>query len=427
MLNNFLSKAKIKTWHELIGKPSMFPLERRIFHSICIGLILLLCFYVPYNLYAGLYIGSASALFVGLFFFYQYYYSRFHNRPHNSILFGLIGILIFGVNYFTNSGIHGSTDLIWPVYLLLVLAISPYEQHVYWLIIYLLSFFAVHLVEFYFPLLVEHPFEVGKGQFIDRITAFPIPVIGLYIIIKFIRRSYDKERKTAEEKTLAVQTLMSIISHDLRTPLMNVQNYLEMLKEHELSSSERKALESTLLNSTNSTMAMLSNLLHWSKSQMDGPYVELKEIDLHSTLQVTMEMEQMQALRKSIVLTQQISPNLVVHADADMLQLVVRNLISNAVKFTPQGGAIHVEAQLVEDGCSITVSDNGIGIAAEKQGKLFSMKSGPEFGTNNERGVGLGLVLCKEFMERQGGRISFESTPGLGSRFSIFLPARVTL
>ena len=443
ILNSHSLKGKNASWFELIGSPSMFPLESRIFHSISIGLIALSAIYVPYNLYEGLYIGSISAFVIGSFFFYQYYYSRFHGKQHSNTLFGLTGIFIFGVNYFSNSGINGSTDLIWPAYLLLVFAISPYQQHIKWLIVYLLCFLVLHMIEYYYPSLVKYPFSVGRGQFIDRVTAFPIPVIAIYIIIKFIRQSYDKERKTAEEKTIAIEEskeqillqkdqleqsnieknkLMSIISHDLRTPLINIQNYLELLNENALDSTERSVLEKALLKSTNNAVEMLSNLLHWSKSQMEGPSVHLLEVNLITVLLGTLEMEKVHASKKDISLNYRISPQLNVFADVDMLQLIVRNLISNAVKFTPQGGQINVDAQLALNECKITVSDNGQGIPRDKQEKIFSIKSEPAFGTNNERGVGLGLVLCKEFIERQGGSIGFESNPGLGSSFFIFVP-----
>src|SRR5690606_3829997 len=132
---------------KLIGTPSQFSLESRIFHSISIGLIILCSIYVPYNFYAGLFVGSISAFVIGTFFFYQYYLSRFKGKPHSSTFFGLTGILIFGINYFTNSGIDGSTDLIWPAYLLLIFAISPHSQHIKWLIIYVFCFFIIHAIE----------------------------------------------------------------------------------------------------------------------------------------------------------------------------------------------------------------------------------------------------------------------------------------
>ena len=296
---------------------------------------------------------------------------------------------------------------------------------------YLICFLALHFIEYYYPFLVKHPFSTGKGQFIDRVTAFPLPVFVIYIIIKFIRRSYDKERSDAEEKTTALEIsnieknkLMSIISHDLRTPLMNIQNYLALLNENEVNSLERPALEKALLNTTNNAMEMLSNLLHWSKSQMEGPAVNLTEVNLFKVLLGTLEMEKMQASKKDITLKYNIPSHLKVVADVDMLQLVVLNLISNAVKFTPNGGLIYIEAQLVLNECKITVIDNGKGIPINKQKNIFSMMSEPEFGTNNEKGVGLGLVLCKEYIERQGGRIGFESNFEQGSTFFIFVPSK---
>lgn len=443
ILQNYSLKGKNSFWLELVGTPSEFTLESRLFHSISIGLVFLAAIYIPYNIYAGLYISAASALLLSLFFSHQYYYSRFHGKSHNNVAFALVGMLIFGVNYFSNSGIVGSTDLIWPSYLLLVFAIVPYRQHFTWLMIYMVFFLVLHVMEFYYPSLVSYPFVAGQGQFIDRITAFPMPAVAIYIIVNFIRKSYDKERKAAEEKTIAVELskahilmqkeqlmqsdteknkLMSIISHDLRTPLINIQNYLELLNEHELDSADRPLLEKALLKSTNNAIEMLSNLLHWSKSQMHGQSVNLREVDLLTTLISTLEMEKIHAIKKGITLDYQVPAQLMIIADVDMLQLVVRNLISNSVKFTPPGGSIRVDAERLADRCKITVSDTGKGIPAHKQENIFSIKSDPAFGTNNEKGVGLGLVLCKEFVERQGGKIGFESEVDQGSRFFIYMP-----
>lgn len=438
------SFKNVKTiWSELIGSQTDFTLESRIFNSISISLIILLLVYIPYNFFEGLYTASISAIVFALFFYYQYYRSRYLGKGHNSIAFGVAGILIFGVNYFANSGMQGSTDLIWPIYLLLVLSISPYKQHLVWLAFYMISFFAIHYVGYLYPTLIKYPFTVNNGQFLDRITAFPIPVLVVYVTITFIKKSYDKERKLTEEKALALEVskeeislqkdqleqsnleknkLMSIISHDLRSPLLNIQNYLELLKEYELDSKERLGMEKTLLSSTNNAMEMLSNLLNWSKSQMDGANTHLKEVNLLHTLSNTLEMEQLHAAKKDITLSYHIPANITVMADEDMLQLVIRNLISNAIKFTSKDGFVHISAEIVQNHCQISVEDNGKGIPLEKQDEIFNIKSQPEYGTNHEKGVGLGLALCKEFTERQGGSISFESTPGKGSRFFVLIP-----
>ncbi|HUH19666.1 MAG TPA: hypothetical protein VL047_10630, partial [Albibacterium sp.] len=283
LFNNLSLEEEDGLWLALIGSPSRFSLESRIFHSISIGLIPMAFIYIFYNLYADLYVSSIAALVLVVFFSQQYYNSRIRGRHHNSTLFGIVGILIFSLIFFSSSGIDGSTDAIWPAYLILIFSITPYRQHLTWLIIYLLSFSLVHFIGYYYPFLVEYPYEGGtKEQFIDRITAFPIPVIATYIIITFIRKSHDKEKEIAEIKTLSAESskeevmiqkrqleesnlekskLMSIISHDLRAPLMNIQSYLVLLNENEVDSAMRPVLEKALLKSTNNAMDMFSNLL----------------------------------------------------------------------------------------------------------------------------------------------------------------------
>lgn len=433
-----------KIWLGLIGNASNFSLEQRIFHSISLCLAVLSSFYIPYDIFAGLYVAGASSLIFSLFFLYQFYNSRYKGKPHNSVFLGLTGLILFSVNYFANSGIHGSTDVIWPAYLLLVFAVTPYRHHLIWLIVYLVVFMLLHLVAYQYPQLVNYPFDLGKGQLIDRITAFPLPVICIYIVMKYMRRSHDNERRAVEEKAIAIESrntqilqqkelleqsnaeknkLMSIISHDLRSPLINIHGYLELLNSNELDEQQRPRFEKELLAATNNTMEMLGNLLHWSKSQMEGPQVNLQVLNLLDTIQTTLEMGKMQAQRKSILLSYDIDSSLLVAADTDMLQMVVRNLISNAIKFTPNGGSIYIDAQLSGNDYKLTIKDNGKGIDKDKQAGIFSIQSQPAFGTHNEKGVGLGLLLCKEYIERQGGSIAFESATGKGSSFYVFLPA----
>ncbi|QQL48945.1 sensor histidine kinase [Mucilaginibacter ginkgonis] len=430
-------------WPRLVGNSDDFSLESRIFHSITVALMVLAVFYIPYNFFVGMYIASFSALVMTAFFLFEYYNSRFKGVKHNSVLFGVTGIVLFSVNYFANSGISGSTDIIWPAYLLLVLAIAPYKHQLTWLIIYILAFMALHVVAYYNPQWVRHPFTAGQGELVDRITAFPMPVITIFIVIKYIRKKYNKERAAVAEKALALEIqneqishqkqqieksdaeknkLMSIISHDMRAPLFNIQSYLEILTESDIEPSQRAAIEHDLLAATNGATDMLTNLLQWSKSQMQGSEVHLATLILSDALKNTHELCQMQAIKKSISFNFQIDPAITVIADADMLELVIRNLVNNAIKFTPAGGAIAVNATVGNGECKITVSDNGKGIDYDKQQNLFSLSAEPGYGTNNEKGVGLGLTLCKEFIERQNGRISFESTPGKGSGFFVFVP-----
>ncbi|PTQ98234.1 signal transduction histidine kinase [Mucilaginibacter yixingensis] len=411
-----------RQWHVLTGRAAGFSLEARIFHSISLGIVLLAWCYVPYDLFAGLYVAAASCVIISGFFLYEYYRSRYCGHPHRSFIFGFVGLALFSVNYFCNSGINGSTDLIWPVYLLLLLTICPYRHHIGWVITYLVVFGLVHLLEHLHPELVHYPFRPGKGQFIDRITAFPMPVLGMAVVIGLFRRSYDRERAKAEQRNIEKSRLLSILSHDFRAPLIQIRQYLELLNDPELSVAERAQLEHTLRKANDQTLDMVTNLLHWSRSQLDGAAVHLTRLHLAETLDSTLSIQKGMAAQKQVEIETYINPAIQILGDADMLQLVVRNLLQNAIKFTPKNGLISVSTDVNETYCQLHVSDSGTGITPNQLASLFSGDIVPAYGTANEKGVGLGLILCREFMERQGGRISVESTLGKGSVFTIELP-----
>jgi two-component system sensor histidine kinase/response regulator len=213
--------------------------------------------------------------------------------------------------------------------------------------------------------------------------------------------------------------LFSILAHDLRSPLVSIQNYLEILSDFKLDESEKLSIKKDLLNSTQHTQQMLSNLLSWSKSQMQGVTANLANVNLKEVLKSTFQIHKTIAAEKGILLTNQINNTVFIVADTDMLQLVVRNLINNAIKFTAPGGEITVSDDIIGDYCRIIIRDNGNGIPVEEQESIFSLKVNSTFGTKNEKGVGLGLVLCKEFTELQNGKITFESLPGIGTTFYV--------
>lgn len=152
---------------------------------------------------------------------------------------------------------------------------------------------------------------------------------------------------------------------------------------------------------------------------MEGVNVNLVKLDLKEILKSTFAIEQTIAAEKGIRLTDRLKNSISIIADADMLQLIVRNLIDNAIKFTDAGGEIMVFADIVGEDCQLMIKDNGMGIPYEQQRDIFSLKASSTFGTKNEKGVGLGLVLCKEFTELQNGKITFESVPGEGTTFYV--------
>lgn len=166
---------------------------------------------------------------------------------------------------------------------------------------------------------------------------------------------------------------------------------------------------------------MMTNLLSWSKSQLEGVQVNLHPVNIQRLLKDMLKVEGSIANDKGVELEYSIDDDIYVMADPNMLLLVIRNLISNAIKFTPAGGMIEVVVE-VGEGCLITITDSGKGIDEIDQEFVFSLKAKSTFGTNNEKGVGLGLILCKEFIELLGGTISFVSIPGEGTSFVVGIP-----
>jgi len=162
---------------------------------------------------------------------------------------------------------------------------------------------------------------------------------------------------------------------------------------------------------------MVTNLLSWSKAQMDGVTVNLVSIDLKETLHDILKTYRGIAAEKKVRIVDQLKNAVLISADKDMFQLIIRNLIDNAIKFTNPGNEISISDEIDDNDCLMIINDDGIGIPIDRQGSIFSLKAASTFGTKNEKGVGLGLVLCKEYIALQGGKISFKSTPGIGTTF----------
>lgn len=254
-------------------------------------------------------------------------------------------------------------------------------------------------------------------------------IIGSAIGNEDSRKCRSEALKASESKLKELNAtkdkFFSIIAHDLKGPFNGIIGFSTLLKE------EARNLDiSTIIDyaeminySALQTHRLLENLLSWARIQqgviMFSPVPNL----LYYTVNEVIDVFQDMAARKKIALINQVPVQLIVNADLEMLKTILRNLISNAIKFTNANGKVSIEAVTEDSGVEIDVADNGRGIKAENMEKLFNV--GISFstrGTENEKGTGLGLILCKEFVEKHGGSISAESTPGKGSKFKFTLP-----
>ena len=219
--------------------------------------------------------------------------------------------------------------------------------------------------------------------------------------------------------------LFSIIAHDLRAPFSGILMLTELLnKKLEESAYSQSEKYVTLINSSaKNTLILLDNLLNWAKSQTDQINFTPQKIILSSFILKILETASSSATIKNISLNYSQLDEIEVYADENMLEIILQNLISNAIKFTKTGGHITVSGKLEQNQVEITVSDNGIGMKKKIIKKLFRFSTNnTSLGTENEKGSGIGLVLCKEFVEKHNGKIWAESKVGKGSDFKFTLP-----
>jgi signal transduction histidine kinase len=234
----------------------------------------------------------------------------------------------------------------------------------------------------------------------------------------------NETNKQLSELVFTRDHFFSIIAHDLKSPFNSIIGFSEIIAEEadELSTEEVVEYANSIRDSSKNTLILLQNLLDWSRAQTGKILVEKESFQLLYTVEENFRLHKLAADKKNLELRNNVSKEIFVNADQSMITAVIRNLIGNAIKFTAAGNVI-VDASNENGFVKVSVSDTGIGILPEHADKIFRNDSFyTTRGTENERGTGLGLILCKEFVEKNGGGISVESTIGKGSRFVFTIP-----
>jgi len=242
-------------------------------------------------------------------------------------------------------------------------------------------------------------------------------------------KQLQESEQQLKELNASKDKFFSIIAHDLRSPLAGQKGVIDILmaEQDELDENTKRDLLKSVQTSSNQLYVLLENLLKWALSQSGALNSVPSEIDFKSTYDVVLQRFETSARLKDIQLEDNLAAGIAVVADQQLTDTVLRNLVSNAIKFTHHGGKVSVQSEVVnrkgKSFCKVSVADTGVGIAPDALASLF-VTGNTKFsnGTANEKGSGLGLLLCKEFVEIQGGEIWAESTPGEGSVFSFTLP-----
>jgi two-component system sensor histidine kinase/response regulator len=272
-------------------------------------------------------------------------------------------------------------------------------------------------------------FQVGANDFLtkpfnkEELVMRVMQQISLVAAKRIIEKQNAELRATLNNR----DKMYSVIAHDLRSPMASIRMVLNLVVQSsspEVVGPELYALLDQANRESEEVHDLLDNLLKWTKSQTGRLNVVTQDLDLNDIIPGVVDIFEMIAQTKHIKLDlQHPGTSIVVRADNDMLKTVVRNFMSNAIKFSPEGSSIEIIITTEGDFAKVSVRDHGVGIAADRLGSIFH-KGETTYGTGGEEGSGLGLQLCQDFARKNGGDCSVESVEGQGSTFSVTIPLK---
>ena len=274
-----------------------------------------------------------------------------------------------------------------------------------------------------------HGFQVGASDFLTKPFNKEELVMRVMQQISLVAAKRIIEKQNAELRaTLTNRDKMySVIAHDLRSPMASIRMVLNLVAASvtpETIGPELFDLIDKANKESEEVHDLLDNLLKWTKSQTGRLSVVTQDLDLNDIIPGVVEIFEVIAQTKHIKLElQHCDQPLIVRADNDMLKTVVRNFMSNAVKFSPEDSTIEILMGVEGDFAKVSVRDHGVGIAADRLGSIFH-KGETTYGTGGEEGSGLGLQLCQDFARKNGGDCTVESVEGEGSTFSVLIPLK---
>lgn len=272
---------------------------------------------------------------------------------------------------------------------------------------------------------------IAERQISELFVIYMVGILASYLLERqkmssFINKNeLDLEVQKVDELNKVKNKLFSIISHDLRGPIVSLKGILSLYKKGGISEEEFKQLTHNLEGDLDSSSNLLDNLLAWSKTQLQGLEIKKMTINLHQELLVIKNLFESQLKAKKINLAISIAENENILVDKESIQIVFRNIISNAIKFTPLGGKISISSKKHNDEMiKLEITDSGEGIPPKKLQQLFKISKDTLIGTSSSNGAGIGLLLVKEFIELNNGQVSVESILGKGTSFRVLLPTK---
>lgn len=295
--------------------------------------------------------------------------------------------------------------------------------------------FLQHMIRIVSRYEIENKTAINHFLFFLILSNILLILALIFFIFKIIKPAIiinkANQEVITEQRNMLVQLnndkdiFISILAHDLRSPFTSILGFLQILEDN-VNSNDIKETESQIKlvnDSAKNVYNLLESLLSWVRIQSGKMPFSPQKLQLSAMCDETIKLLKNNGDYKNIALEQSVDDDIIIYADKDMITAVLRNLVSNAIKFTESGGYVKINAELKDNLVIVTVSDTGIGMNSEILNKLFNKSNlNTTIGTNNEKGSGLGLLLCKDFVEKHNGTIWAESEVGIGSNFKFTIP-----
>ncbi|MCB1178972.1 MAG: hybrid sensor histidine kinase/response regulator [Leptospiraceae bacterium] len=273
-------------------------------------------------------------------------------------------------------------------------------------------------------------FESGGVDFISKPLRNEEVLVRIknHLTIRYQQKKLEEKNNQLKELVVGKEKLMSIIAHDLRSPITSLFSFTSLISlKLKDSNPELSGMGVKLEEHLKRTLNLIDSLLNWGNSKKDNFELNLQELEIFYDIEKTLNVLNLQAGQKNINLINNVEKNLIALYDKNMIQTVFRNLISNSIKFSNKGGRVWIEGEDRKDGfIEIRVKDEGVGIEENNIPKIFNVDENFHTkGTNKEKGSGFGLIFCKEMIERMGGEIRVNSKFGEGTTFFIKIKNKI--
>jgi two-component system sensor histidine kinase/response regulator len=438
----------------VFGNDATFDVQKRVFllitHiSIIIGIVGVA---VDITLNLGIFL-TLFTLFTVLIVFY------FHIKVRNSHLSAVVGLSFFGLSivvfsflWFYNGGYNGNNIILIFVYFIVIITILPDKFRLFAFFIYAGLISTLTILHYNYPELVSN-YENENLRYVDLLLGYFMYLILVYVIQNTILKNYETDRKkintqkeqlnslvielnetnnklqntikNVEELNLSKDRFITILSHDLRSPFQGLLGITKTLESNlnSFSDNEKQFYISQINNTLDKLYSFLEQLLLWGKIQKNGLVLNYEVCNVKELIAESLSPLTISAAKKKLIIELLCDDEFIFNLDKERISIVLRNLISNAIKFSPVGSKITLTAITENDELKISVIDYGIGMSEDYINKLFKLDEiVSSIGTDGELGSGMGLILSNDILKKHNGKITVQSKEGKGSTFTIALP-----